>query len=59
MSDISVSLDVPGTTRILDESGELVDRNNFTLVPEPSAEPEDPLNWSPNRKRLQLTCIVV
>ncbi|BEJ13938.1 hypothetical protein CspHIS471_0311120 [Cutaneotrichosporon sp. HIS471] len=51
-------LDVPGTTRILDESGEIVGANNFTLVPEPSADPEDPLNWSPGRKRIQLACIV-
>lgn len=53
-------LDVPGTTRILDESGDLVGaNNNFTLVPEPSADPNDPLNWSPGRKRIQLACIVL
>lgn len=59
MSDVHALLDVPGTTRILDESGEIVGANNFTLVPEPSADPEDPLNWSPSRKRIQLACIVV
>jgi hypothetical protein len=52
-------LDVPGTTRILDESGEIVGSKNFTLVPEPSADPNDPLNWSPGRKRIQLACIVL
>ncbi|GMK53551.1 hypothetical protein CspeluHIS016_0101370 [Cutaneotrichosporon spelunceum] len=52
-------LDVPGTTRILDASGEIVDANNFTLVPEPSSDPEDPLNWSAGRKRIQLTCVVL
>lgn len=31
---------------------------DIILVPTPSADPEDPLNWSPGRKRLALAGIL-
>lgn len=52
-------LNVPGTSRILDEDGQLIDSSNYTLVPVPSADPTDPLNWSQPRKWLFLSCIVL
>lgn len=52
-------LDVPGTARILDESGEFLNSNNFTLVPTPSGDPNDPLNWSQGRKWIHLACVVL
>lgn len=52
-------LDVPGTSRILDEDGQLIGTNNFTLVPTPSRDPNDPLNWSQPRKWLFLSCVVL
>lgn len=58
-SEPDLGLDVPGTTRLLDERGEAIGGNNFTLVPEPSTDPEDPLNWSQKRKHLQLACIIM
>ena len=30
---------------------------DIVLVPSPSNDPDDPLNWSPRRKRLAATCI--
>lgn len=56
---MDVDLDVPGTTRIIDETGEVVASNNFTLVPPPSADPNDPLNWSQPRKYLHLACLIL
>lgn len=32
---------------------------DIVLVPTPSDDPDDPLNWSPRRKQLAASCIVV
>lgn len=58
MGNIMHVLDVPGTTLILDNAAEASGNNNFTLVPTPSADQDDPLNWSQARKWLQLACVV-
>ncbi|KLU82963.1 hypothetical protein MAPG_02030 [Magnaporthiopsis poae ATCC 64411] len=47
--------EVPGTVRLVDVNGSgegAHDRSNadIVLVPRPSADPNDPLNWSPRRK---------
>lgn len=47
--------EVPGTVRLVDVNGSgegAHDRSNaeIVLVPRPSADPNDPLNWSPGRK---------
>ena len=54
-----LSLDVPGTTLLLDGTGEEVGTGEITLIPTPSADPEDPLNWSRNRKLLQLALVLL
>ncbi|WOO80031.1 putative MFS-type transporterc [Vanrija pseudolonga] len=51
-------LTVPGTVVILDQvAGDDLPSKNFTLVPTPSADPNDPLNWSKGRKWLSLLCL--
>ncbi|GAO15634.1 uncharacterized protein UV8b_04815 [Ustilaginoidea virens] len=34
-------------------------QHDIILVPTPSSDPNDPLNWSPARKRLHLICLIV
>ncbi|KAH9885935.1 putative MFS transporter [Xylariomycetidae sp. FL2044] len=54
---------VPGTVHLVDLEHALAtraharDRADIVLVPTPSAsDPDDPLNWSPRRKRLAVGC---
>lgn len=54
---------VPGTVQLVDLDAHLHLKHarghkDIILVPTPSADPDDPLNWSPGRKRLALTCIL-
>jgi len=54
---------VPGTVHLVDIAGEGHDikraqnHNEIVLVPRPSADPEDPLNWS-RRRKLTAVCMV-
>jgi len=54
---------VPGTVHLVDVSGEghnakhAGDRKDIVLVPRPSADPEDPLNWSRKRKLTAFTMV--
>ncbi|EEA26816.1 hypothetical protein TMatcc_004895 [Talaromyces marneffei ATCC 18224] len=43
----------PGTVHLVAEQS-----NKIILVPKPSADPNDPLNWSKNRKRLNVTLLL-
>ncbi|KAL3425467.1 hypothetical protein PVAG01_02258 [Phlyctema vagabunda] len=49
---------IPGTIHLIDLEGTLRSRKHdahlqdILLVPAPSPDPDDPLNWSPSRKRL-------
>ncbi|KAH0145375.1 hypothetical protein KCU67_g12662, partial [Aureobasidium melanogenum] len=48
----------PGTVRLIDANGELNVKHSeghcdIVLVPTPSEDPEDPLNWTKKRKLLQ------
>ncbi|WRT66195.1 uncharacterized protein IL334_003148 [Kwoniella shivajii] len=52
------SIDVPGTTRVFDESGNTVQTDHVNLFPVPSEDPKDPLNWSKGRKWIMLLCII-
>ena len=64
--DESQDSQIPGTIKLVD-----IDRNetstalhtgkqrDIILVPTPSRDANDPLNWSPARKRLHLTCLIV
>lgn len=55
---------VPGTVLLVDVEFSLgrkhaKDHADIVLVPTPSADPEDPLNWTPRRKLLSIACMVV
>ncbi|KAG8420731.1 hypothetical protein J3458_002664 [Metarhizium acridum] len=55
---------VPGTVHLVDldrsaATSHTGNRNDIILVPTPSSDPNDPLNWSPSRKRLHLVCLIV
>ena len=60
-----VDQDVPGTVLLVDLAGgqsggkHASDRSDIVLVPQPSADPEDPLNWSRKRKMWSLAMVFV
>lgn len=61
--DIDV-LSVPGTVHLVDLEHVLAarhatDQKDIILVPTPSADPDDPLNWTQSRKYLALTCALL
>ncbi|WWC70366.1 uncharacterized protein I206_104316 [Kwoniella pini CBS 10737] len=60
MPDINTEeyLDIPGTIRIFDEAGHVVQTDHVNLHPMPSEDPEDPLNWSKTRKWIFLSCVI-
>lgn len=47
---------IPGTVYLVDKAGQAEDgfgepsKSDIILVPQPSSDPEDPLNWSDARK---------
>ncbi|KAI4723046.1 major facilitator superfamily transporter [Aureobasidium sp. EXF-10727] len=54
----------PGTVRLIDAGGELNVKHSeghgdIVLVPTPSDDPEDPLNWTKKRKLLHTACMVM
>ncbi|MCJ1389037.1 hypothetical protein MMC18_001891 [Xylographa bjoerkii] len=58
--------DVPGTVHLVDLEGTLIAKHSaekgaqdIVLVPAPSNDPDDPLNWSPTRKGLATACMCV
>jgi MFS family permease len=56
---------VPGTVHLIDlpgqhtEAGHAGNRKDIVLVPHPSADPEDPLNWTRRRKFWALAMVFV
>ncbi|KAL5001590.1 major facilitator superfamily domain-containing protein [Aspergillus recurvatus] len=56
---------IPGTFTLIDENHVLTTRHlesgdrDIVLVPEPSDDPDDPLNWSTRRKLLSTVCVSV
>ncbi|KAK5134186.1 hypothetical protein LTR08_006846 [Meristemomyces frigidus] len=56
---------VPGTIHLVDLEGTMAAkhakgaRKDIVLVPAPSTDPDDPLNWSPARKSLSTACMCV
>ncbi|RSL38752.1 hypothetical protein CEP53_014610 [Fusarium sp. AF-6] len=55
---------VPGTVQLVDIEGRCgiahaEDQRDVVLIPAPSNNPDDPLNWSPARKRVFLACICI
>ncbi|THC93852.1 hypothetical protein EYZ11_006665 [Aspergillus tanneri] len=56
---------IPGTFTLVDLEHVIASRHldrgdsDIVLVPQPSDDPDDPLNWSPRRKLLSTICISV
>ncbi|KAB8300340.1 hypothetical protein EYC80_000527 [Monilinia laxa] len=57
---------IPGTIHLVDLEGVMRGQHasasrlhDVVLVPSPSSDPDDPLNWSPKRKTLSTTCMSV
>ncbi|KAF7595834.1 hypothetical protein BBP40_004646 [Aspergillus hancockii] len=56
---------IPGTFTLVDLEHTLATRHldrgdsDIVLVPQPSDDPEDPLNWAPGRKTLSTICVSV
>ncbi|KAK0376111.1 hypothetical protein CLIM01_06531 [Colletotrichum limetticola] len=56
---------IPGTVHLVDLEGTMASRHaegsgkDIVLIPTPSNDPDDPLNWSPRRKYQLLACICV
>ncbi|KXH55448.1 major facilitator superfamily transporter [Colletotrichum salicis] len=56
----------PGTTRLIDVDGSVIskhasgsDEADIILIPRPSEDPEDPLNWTKKRKWLATSCVLM
>ncbi|KAK5057484.1 hypothetical protein LTR84_011484 [Exophiala bonariae] len=60
---LDMSTFVPGTTHLVDLQGTInaphEKHKDIVLVPAPSEDPEDPLNWSSRRKLLHMFCIFI
>lgn len=58
---------IPGTVHLVDAAGTLSAKHaegtgaehDIVLVPAPSSHPDDPLNWSPRRKKLSAFCMAL
>lgn len=57
---------VPGTIQLVDLEGTMrakhasgSGKSDIVLIPAPSGDPDDPLNWSPRRKLLATSCMCV
>ena len=54
---------IPGTITLVDLEHTLATQHlnggnsDIVLVPQPSDDPDDPLNWSPRRKLLSTICV--
>lgn len=59
------AIHVPGTVHLVDLLGTMSERHaesgqkDIVLIPAPSSDPDDPLNWSPQRKTLSTVCMCV
>ncbi|PVI01321.1 MFS general substrate transporter [Periconia macrospinosa] len=57
---------IPGTVHLVDLLGTMSSAKHaeegakdIILIPTPSSDPDDPLNWSPSRKKLSTLCMCV
>lgn len=56
---------VPGTVHLVDIQGTMLSRHasgnqkDIVLIPAPSSDPDDPLNWSARRKLLSTICMAM
>lgn len=59
------AMPIPGTVHLVDLEGTMNAKHaaggqrDVVLVPAPSADPDDPLNWSPARKAVSTLCMCV
>ncbi|KAK4225955.1 putative transporter [Podospora fimiseda] len=62
MATVDHSNVVPGTVHLVDvgeQQASAKSKNGIELIPRPSDDPEDPLNWSKGRKYLSMAMVVV
>jgi hypothetical protein len=65
MAPVVDSSAIPGTVTLVDVQHVLNTRHvddgkgDIVLIPTPSADPDDPLNWSSKRKLLSTVCVSV
>jgi hypothetical protein len=63
MAPIIHTDEVPGTVHLVDLDHTMATRHagsgDIVLVPTPSDDPDDPLNWSPRRKLMSTICVNV
>lgn len=52
-----IDVDVDGN--VLNSHGREAKKNDVVLVPTPSQDPDDPLNWTKKRKLLATSCVVM
>ena len=63
MAPMVDSAAIPGTVTLVDVQHVLNTRHldhgdrDIVLIPTPSGDPDDPLNWSPRRKLLSTICV--
>lgn len=63
MAPVIDSTAIPGTLTLVDVDHVMEVRHlargdsDIVLVPTPSNDPDDPLNWSPRRKLLSTACV--
>lgn len=50
---------VPGTSNLVDITKTGSKKDQIVLIPTPSDDPNDPLNWSFRRKMVQMFCIIL
>ena len=62
----SMEVPTPGTIQLIDADGTVRSRHtkdsggqDIILIPQPSSDPEDPLNWTYCRKLLHTSCVVM
>lgn len=61
--DMTENSSIPGTVHLVDIEGTLRAKHasgiqhDIVLIPAPSDDPDDPLNWSAKRKLLSTACI--
>lgn len=63
---VQESQTTPGTVQLIDLDGNVLNsqsrdkkKDDIVLVPTPSLDPDDPLNWTPKRKLLATSCVVM
>lgn len=50
---------IPGNSHLINVSGDSKAKQDIVLIPTPSDDPNDPLNWTKKRKALAAICVLV